>query len=217
MYTVPAFNTAAALGASWIWTRRSKSALYRTLSLVLLSSITVAYVANASFLAISSMNYPGGTAMTKFQEITANETRPLLIYADNLACQTGVTRFLESRSTSIQTRQKYTFDKTEAQSKLLDPLFWFQFDYALMEHQERCIGSWEVVDVVTAMNGIRLIRPETDLDSTGDIVDDILLGERHDLWHLWDEIGKIARERVTRGWWITVNIVPKIKILRRLK
>jgi alpha-1,6-mannosyltransferase len=217
MYSVPIFNTAAALGASWIWTRRSKSTLYRTLSLTVLSSVIIAYIASAAFLAISSMNYPGGAAISKFHDISANETRPLRIYADNLACQTGVTRFLESRSTKVDGQQKYNFDKTDTESQLLDPLFWHQFDYALMEHQERCIGSWEVVDVVTAMNGIRLIRPETDLESSGNIVDDILLGQRHDLWHLWDKVGKWARTNVTKGWWITVNIVPKIKILRRIK
>jgi alpha-1,6-mannosyltransferase len=217
IYVIPAFTAAAAIGASWIWNRRRKSILYQSLNLLLIGSVTASFILSSIELTISHMNYPGGEAMIQLHRITENSTQPMLVYADNLACQTGVTRFLESRKEKIKGQSKWSFDKTENETALLDPVFWHQFDYALVEHQERCIGKWEVVDVITALDGFRIVRPGMDIDSTGDMVDDILLRERHDIWQLWDRVGEVLRAKVTRGWWLSVRIVPKIKILKREK
>ena len=263
-YIIPLLTAVGSTGASWIWTRRTKSAVYRALSLLLLGSAAATLIASALMLSISSLNYPGGEAITRLHRLTRNEdSAPLRIYADNLACQTGVTRFLENRFERVQgesggsRQQKYTFDKTEgvdadyaagadgveggrqihsSSLRLLDPLFWRQFDYALVEHQERVIGAWEVVGVVAAYDGIKLLRPgmmKTNeehghvhghglgLASTGSEVDDLLLlndgNQRQDVWYWWDQLGTFARATVTRGWWISVRVVPKIKILKRIK
>jgi alpha-1,6-mannosyltransferase len=217
VYIVPAFTAVGAMGASWIWNRRSKSIVYSILSLLLLASVAASFAASSALLVISQMNYPGGEAMTLLREMTINSSQPLQVYADNLACQTGVTRFLESRKEKINGQAKWNFDKTENETSLLDPMFWHQFDYVLVEHQERTIGKWDVVEVVTALDGLRFIRPGMEMEASEDAVDNILLQGRHDMWQLWDRIGEVIREKFTRGWWITVKIVPKIKILRRIK
>jgi alpha-1,6-mannosyltransferase len=163
------------------------------------------------------MNYPGGEAINLLREITHNSSQPLYVHADDLACQTGVTRFLEARKDKINGQAKWHFDKTENETRLLEPLFWQQFDYALVEHQERAIGKWDVVEVIAALDGLRLIKPGMDMEGPEDAVDNILLEGRHDMWQIWDRAGEVMREKLTKGWWITVKIVPKIKILRRIK
>ncbi|KAF2281267.1 uncharacterized protein EI97DRAFT_463627 [Westerdykella ornata] len=103
------------------------------------------------------------------------------IYLDNLACQTGVTRFLEDHSVfspskiplttnaddvgnTVSTnldlpRRRFTYNKSTSPELLLDPLFWTHFDYAIMERPEKCIGKWEMVSTVFAYDGFRLLRP----------------------------------------------------------
>jgi alpha-1,6-mannosyltransferase len=51
------------------------------------------------------------------------------------------------------------FDKEENEEKLLEPKFWEQFDYALMEVPGKAIGSWEVVDTIYAFAGLEFLRP----------------------------------------------------------
>lgn len=215
IYIVPVITAVAAMGASWIWIRRSKTLLYRTLSLVVLGTVLASFAGSAVLLNISQMNYPGGEAIIKLHTVTNNVTEPIRIYADNLACQTGVTRFLESRKDRINGHSKWIYDKSENETALLSPLFWHEFDYALVEHGERTIGKWEIVDVINGIDGLRIVRPGTDMQTTGDLVDDVLVGERHDFWHGWDQLGEILRKKVTRGWWLTVRIAPKIMILKR--
>jgi alpha-1,6-mannosyltransferase len=146
---------------------------------------------------------------------TTNKT--IKVYADNLACQTGVTRFLESRGDNVNGIQKWSFDKTENATQLLHPIFWDQFDYAIVERPDKCIGKWEIVHVITALDGVRIVRPDTEVAPETNAIRDALLSGRQDFLDAWNRIGEIARQRYTRGWWITLAVQPKIKILRRGK
>ncbi|QDS67991.1 hypothetical protein FKW77_009286 [Venturia effusa] len=207
IYIIPALTAVSAIGASWIWTRRTKSFLYRSLNLILVASIAASFIASAAFSLISSLNYPGGDATLRLRSLTSAEPGPQKIYVDNLACQTGVTRFLESRSTLSNTGQrKWTFDKTENQTTLLSPTFWDQFDYAIVENVERTIGKWEVVDTIHSFAGVQVVKPGDAL-GLGKVESSVL--------QYWDVIGVLVRGRFTKGWWVTLRLEPRLRILRR--
>jgi len=177
IYVVPPLTAAASLSASYIWTRRTKSLLYRLASLIILASIILSFVASTAMLLISSLNYPGGQALSQLHailETTAWPSEPtspyesLSVHMDVLSCMTGVTRFQELPSRNIplsslpninnRTVQLF-YDKTEDEEELLSPSFWEKFDYALMEEPGKAIGKWEVVGTVFAYAGIELLRP----------------------------------------------------------
>ncbi|TVY33942.1 Dol-P-Man:Man(7)GlcNAc(2)-PP-Dol alpha-1,6-mannosyltransferase, partial [Lachnellula subtilissima] len=164
IYVVPALTAAAALPASYIWTRRSKSWLYILSSALLAASIAGSFVASTCMLLISSLNYPGGDALTSVHSIlhrTADNPQNITIHMDVLSCMTGVTRFQQLPS-PYTLNGKHTFiyyDKTENGTTLLDPGFWAQMDYALMEEPGKVIGKWEVLDTVYAYTGIEILRP----------------------------------------------------------
>ncbi|KAL8677861.1 MAG: hypothetical protein Q9186_005747 [Xanthomendoza sp. 1 TL-2023] len=172
IYIIPPFLTAAALGANWIWTRRSKSMLYRILSLALAASVLASFAASAFMLAVSRLNYPGAEALDRLHvlvpEHLSKERHPVgrrerivNVHMDTLSCMTGITRFLQqrpappladlesaARTDDIAGGLFWVYDKTEEEERLLDPVFWERFEWVLAERVERVIGRWEVVETV---------------------------------------------------------------------
>lgn len=178
IYVVPPLTAAASLPASYIWTRRAKSILYRLGSLLIIASILCSFAASTGMLLISSLNYPGGEALSKLHTILRRTPWPepssestianIDIHMDVLSCMTGVTRFQEIPWRGLNQASfplingrpvALHYDKTEDEDVLLRPEFWDQYDYALMETPERAIGKWEIVDTVFAYAGIEFLRP----------------------------------------------------------
>lgn len=129
---------------------------------------------------------------------------------DNLACQTGVTRFLEKPNGN------WTYDKTEDEQTLLDPAFWQRFDYVLAEKPERVIGSWEVLDTIYGYDGVGV-----DILGDGENAAPLMgQGQRkrggvNSVLSLYNSIASYASESFTKGKWVKVNMAPKIYILKR--
>ena len=168
VYVVPPLLAAAAAGAAWIWTRRSKLLVYRFLSLCLIASTLGSFGASFTMLAISRLNYPGAEALNQLHTVADGTKRTINVHMDTLTCMTGVTHFLESPSTkNILNATVWRYDKTEDPDRLLDPAFWLKFDYALAESPERVIGKWEVVDTVKGYAGLVLLKPGQSVDDTG--------------------------------------------------
>ncbi|KAG4437448.1 hypothetical protein IFR05_007053 [Cadophora sp. M221] len=168
IYAVPPLTAAASLSASYIWTRRSKSIVYGLSSLILVGSITASFLISTAMLLISSLNYPGGDALTQLHSIikthhtapssSSNTNTTLTIHLDVLSCMTGITHF--QQTTHLTPHLHLAYDKTESPPEvLLDPEFWNTFDYALMEEPGRAIGKWDVVGTVFAYAGMELLRP----------------------------------------------------------
>jgi alpha-1,6-mannosyltransferase len=206
IYTIPAFTAVAAGGASWIWTRRAKTAMYRLLSLGLIISTVVSFGISLASLYISSLNYPGGEALARLHGLAPKDpSLNIRVHLDNLACQTGVSRFQ-------QVQPSWWYDKTEDEAKLLDPLFWQQFDYVLTEQPERVIGNWYTVDTINGFAGVS-IRPSLE--------DDILpmpavLGRAGRTLHdVYSQVALIARQRFTKGYWPALRMAPRLYILKR--
>lgn len=222
IYTIPLLNAAAAAGAGYIYTHRTRSILYRLLTVVLLASIPIMFAASTAMAIISGLNYPGGIAITRLHAL-ANLEQPLVhVHLDNLSCQSGVTRFLQHRTgvlnitpdealaqTAGQTLWYY--DKTDDEERLLDPEFWLRFDYALAEHQEKVVGKWEILDTVYGYSGIRVVRPGTVLERECQDVGS------EGLCRTWKMVEGALREKIMRGWWVDVKMEPKIRVLQRQK
>jgi alpha-1,6-mannosyltransferase len=232
IYVIPGLTGVSAAGASWIWTRRSKSIIYALLSLVLAASILFSFAASTAILAMSSLNYPGGAALNTLHTGIVHPQKPHFdVYFDNLACQTGVTRFLEAHSApqtvldvleAQETLQQRTwaYDKTEDPAVLLDPLFWAKFDYVLAERPEKVIGSWAVVHVVYGFGGVKLLKPG---ERSGALVEevsgdvgtaDVQVDWTEKVAEVWRKMEGLLRQRVLGGYWFEVRMEPRIRILR---
>ncbi|OJJ74681.1 hypothetical protein ASPBRDRAFT_146863 [Aspergillus brasiliensis CBS 101740] len=238
IYTIPALTTAAALGASYIWTHRTKSLLYRLLSLAMLASTFASFLLSTFvLLPASSANYPGAHALNTLHAYAENTTSStdsssgsISVYLGNLACQTGVTRFLQHPSTSSplfsESLTPWHYDKTEDETTKSSPAFWSQFDYALVEPGEEtekilaasesasASGSWKVVDTVDGFAGLRIVRPGD--EAVGAVEEKIIayvLGDNG--VKLFEKGRGVVRDVITRGWWVEVRMEPKIRIMRR--
>ncbi|KAF1836684.1 hypothetical protein BDW02DRAFT_637714 [Decorospora gaudefroyi] len=233
LYVIPGLTGVAASGASWIWTRKSKSVAYAILSLALAGSVVLSFVASTAILGISSLNYPGGEALYALHNgIKHPSGQHFNVYFDNLACQTGVTRFLENHKgpqtvldvleaqDTLQSRT-WTYDKTEDPSALLDPMFWTKFDYVLAERPEKVIGSWAVVHVVYGFGGVKFLKPG---EESGSPVEPLYVetskAVTKDDWTTrvaatWRRLEGLLRDSLLRGYWAEVRMEPKIRILKK--
>lgn len=228
IYTIPPLTAAAAQGTAYIWTHRTKSIIYRLLSLgMVLSTLASLFLSTFVLLPASSANYPGAHAIHALHaQAQSSDSTTLSVYLGNLACQTGVTRFLESPqsvSSDIENPPTWRYDKTEDEKLKSEASFWDQFDYLLVEPGEgaKVIAlssvpqAWEEVEAVEGFAGMRVIRPgEKAVGAVEERVLQRLVGERG--VHLWEAARGFARRMVTRGWWVEVRMEPKIQILRRV-
>ena len=180
-------------------------------------------------LAVSRANYPGAEALNRLHILAGNDTGIVKVHMDTLACMTGVTRFMERTPPVLHDAQAafWVYDKTEDEAKLLDPLFWEGFDYALAERPERVIGSWQVLSTVEGYAGVAITKPEEDWEV---VVEDVRVlqkfwTERDGLGAVREWAGEIGLRRlrslmrrfVTRGWWLRMKMEPRIRILRRAR
>ena len=202
VYSIPAFTAVASAGASWIWTRRAKTIIYWVLSRVLIVTTLGSFFASLGLLLVSSLNYPGGVALQRLHAIEAGPGQS--VHLDNLACQTGVTRFLQTQST-------WTYDKTEGDESLLDPVFWQQFDYVIAEEPKRIIGSWQVVDTIEGFAGVTLRPNDDDMDSSR-ISGSDLVSRAQSAYYF---VGESVRAKYSRGYWPVIKMEPRLYILQR--
>lgn len=161
IYIQPVLTAVASGGASWIFTRRSKSSIYALLTLLLSVSIPLSFLASSSLLAFSAHNYPGGTALALLHDLVPVSSPPARVHMDNLSLQTGITRFQELHRD--EGRGSWYYDKSENETALLDPSFWEGFDYAVVENPHRAIGAWDVIGSVEAYAGVGLELQGTDI------------------------------------------------------
>ena len=206
IYSIPAFTVVASGTAGWCCARQGKSLLYRAMVLLLSVSTLACFGVSIVSLYISSLSYPGGEALHRLHTYAAAEANSSVrVYMDNLACQTGVTRFQ-------QVNPAWMYDKTEDENTLRHPDFWQQFDYVLAETPESVLGKWEPVEVVESFAGVTL-RPNRE--------DDILPLPHsyskvfYSLKSLYSSLALFFRDKLTRGYWPSIKTRPRIWILQK--
>ncbi|KAL4811285.1 Alg9-like mannosyltransferase family-domain-containing protein [Aspergillus unguis] len=245
VYAIPPLTAAAALGASYIWTHRSKSVVYRILSLGMIASTLASFLLSSFvLLPASSANYPGAQALntlhthvlTTAPKTTHQAPIPISVHLGNLACQTGITRFLQLPPQSDQTPVSLTYDKSPPPDlPAQKAAFLSRFDYVLLEPSDSELllslsGSeteyahsrsyaWETVDSVTAFAGLRIVKPGE--EAMGIVEEGILrwaLGEKVEelkVGESWRKVTDFLRG-FTKGWWVEVRMEERIRILGRV-
>lgn len=175
IYVVPPLTACASIGASYVTIHRG--IICRILLIIFGVSIPLSFVVSTSMLLISSLNYPGGSALYALQAHISKtaSTSPINVHMDVLSCMTGVTLFQQDHATpplytSIEkliipqpapanTAPQIIYSKAEDPSQLLRPEFWQHFDYVLTSTPEKVIGKWNVIETIYAYAGIEFLRP----------------------------------------------------------
>lgn len=180
VYIIPSLTAVAALGTAYLWTHRSRSLFARLATRALvISTLAVFCLSNFLLLPASAANYPGGQALDamRIQHSILHDTdlhsektnSPINVYLGNLACQTGVTRFLQQSPSS-----GWVYDKTEDKDVKSTSGFWDRFDYVVVEADYEAefmdvdetslrralpASDWERMLVVDSFAGISVLRP----------------------------------------------------------
>jgi alpha-1,6-mannosyltransferase len=210
VYAIPSLTTVTAIGANWIWTRRTKTLSYQILSMLLFSSILASFGASTAMAGISSLNYPGGHALSRVHQIAHGSRRIINIHMDTLSCSTGVTRFYQMPPPTTLLHEGQTlwiYDKSEDEQKKLDPMFWDSFSYVLAERPEKVIGRWEIIETIDGFAGIGLAKFRV-REAKVDL-------EVNDLKSLLKSLELWAKKNVTNGWWPMIKMEPRIHIMKR--
>ncbi|CRG92348.1 alpha-1,6-mannosyltransferase [Talaromyces islandicus] len=228
IYVVPALTASAAQGAAYIWTRRAKSLIYRLLALALgLSTLASFLISSLVYLPASAANYPGAHALqsvhyhaddttTTTTTTTTTQSR-IVLHMGNLACQTGVTRFLQLESSPSTA---WIYDKTENESLKASPEFWSTIDYALVEDvseiPEYTVDKWQTIDTINGFAGFRILRAGD--TAHGEIEANIIRAVAGDAGvALFERVRDgVVRRFVTRGFWVEFRMEPRIRVVRRI-
>lgn len=229
-YVVPSLTAAAAVGASFIVTRRSKSAIYAAASAGFVLSILASFAISFGMLVLSSLNYPGGDALSELYALTRQITPAVnlsyFIHADVLTCMTGLTLFGQNPSglplaTAAAFRPEVLeqasppvliFDKTENPTKLASHVFWKRVDYALTEDPSTVVGGkWQTLGVVHGYDGIEIFKPGRTPDDDTPKHNHKVLGRAALVHRVRD-----ALMPFTGGWWVGPRMSPRIHILKKV-
>ncbi|KAI1283322.1 Alg9-like mannosyltransferase family-domain-containing protein [Xylaria sp. FL0933] len=229
-YVAPPLTAAAALGADYIFCRRTKSLFFASASLMIVGSVLVSFAISTAMLIISSLNYPGGEALAAFKDLVTSspslDIQTASVHTDVLSCMTGVTLFGQhshwpqsdpsaSFHDDAAPAVSFTFDKTEDENTLRNPLFWEKFDYVLAEDPGKPLGPWETIGVVEGFAGFEVLKPGSSSSArNGDVESgsDRVLGRGALLGKVRDNVRK-----VTGGWWIGPRMEPRVHILRKMR
>ncbi|KAH6700141.1 ALG12 protein [Verticillium dahliae] len=150
-YAVPPLTAAAAQAAALTTARAAKSPLARLATAATTVAVLASAAAAAALLALSSLNYPGGEALSHVARVAALAPAPAdaaapapAIHVDVLSCMTGVTLFGQNPAGRpvllAPDAAALRFDKTEDAARLARPGFWLAFDY-LLAWDQPCRGG----------------------------------------------------------------------------
>ncbi|KAI0534241.1 Alg9-like mannosyltransferase family-domain-containing protein [Xylaria digitata] len=217
-YVAPPLTAAAALGADYVCSRYKKSFLFRAAALVICGAVLPCFVISTSMIVLSSLNYPGGEALSELKSLVTSSTsldiQTALVHTDVRACMTGVTLFGQHSDWPGESHNAVTFtwDKTEDKTTLRNPRFWEKFDYALTEDTQVPIGTWEIIGVVEGFAGIEILKPGSTVPGDVESGTDRVLGRGALLRRI-----KALVRKWTGGWWVGPRMEPAVYIMRKVR
>ena len=237
-YVVPALTAAAALGANYIFARRTKTVVNALFALMLPVAMLAALAGSVGMLLLSSLNYPGGDAVAQLFRLTQSSTAAVgetaSVHADVLTCMTGLTLFGQNPHGLPLAHGAPSplppgiapplllFDKTEDEADMAQPDFWTRFDYVLAEDPSKVTsGQWRTIGIVQGYDGIEVLRPG--VTAGGDDDDDV--ETTPEVASLQPPVlgrGRVVRSirnlvrSVTRGWYAGPRMAPRIHIMQQI-
>ncbi|PNH31869.1 hypothetical protein VD0002_g9046 [Verticillium dahliae] len=228
-YAVPPLTAAAAQAAALTTARAAKSPLARLATAATTVAVLASAAAAAALLALSSLNYPGGEALSHVARVAALAPAPAdaaapapAIHVDVLSCMTGVTLFGQNPAGRpvllAPDAAALRFDKTEDAARLARPGFWLAFDYLLVEDPAVVAGGrWETVGVVEGFAGVEVRRPGTNhVEAAAAPRPDPGPGPVVGRGRVVAAVREAVRG-VTGGWWVGPRMEPRVYILKRDK
>ncbi|XP_070157734.1 dol-P-Man:Man(7)GlcNAc(2)-PP-Dol alpha-1,6-mannosyltransferase [Polyergus mexicanus] len=128
IYVFPLLNVGAAVACHRIWENRAKTKWNGFLALVILSHVALNIVFSTFLLYVANFNYPGGVAITRLHRLEKNSIEPVHVHIDVFTAQTGVSRFAQTNTSWIYSKQEnLTVDDPEM----------LQFTHLLMEAKSK--------------------------------------------------------------------------------
>ncbi|PNH44130.1 hypothetical protein VD0004_g3510 [Verticillium dahliae] len=228
-YAVPPLTAAAAQAAALTTARAAKSPLARLATAATTVAVLASAAAAAALLALSSLNYPGGEALSHVARVAALAPAPAdaaapapAIHVDVLSCMTGVTLFGQNPAGRpvllAPDAAALRFDKTEDAARLARPGFWLAFDYLLVEDPAVVAGGrWETVGVVEGFAGVEVRRPGTNhVEAAAAPRPDPGPGPVVGRGRVVAAVREAVRG-VTGGWGVGPRMEPRVYILKRDK
>ncbi|XP_035732555.1 probable Dol-P-Man:Man(7)GlcNAc(2)-PP-Dol alpha-1,6-mannosyltransferase isoform X1 [Vespa mandarinia] len=106
IYVFPLLNVATAAACHRIWENRRKSPWNGMLSLIVIGHLVLNTIFSMFLLCIASCNYPGGLAIARLHRLEQNSSESVYVHIDNLAAQTGVSRFTQTNSSWNYSKQE---------------------------------------------------------------------------------------------------------------
>ncbi|CRK20080.1 hypothetical protein BN1708_012729, partial [Verticillium longisporum] len=200
--------------------RAAKSPLARLATAATTVAVFASAAAAAALLALSSLNYPGGEALSHVARVAALApavaTPAAAVHVDVLSCMTGVTLFGQNPAGRpvllVPDGAGLRFDKTEDAARLKRPGFWLGFDYLLVEDPAVVAGGrWETLGVVEGFAGVEVLRPGGH-DVEAAATPGPVVGRGRVVAAVRDAV-----RGVTGGWWVGPRMEPRVYILKRDK
>jgi alpha-1,6-mannosyltransferase len=154
-YIVPLWNILAALTMSQVYRNRHKSFLKH---IPLKFFISVMFMFSFAFVIcwthISSMNYPGGSAITRFHEIVKDQN--VHVHIDTYSAMTGVTRFTENRKDRlfyVTEKSIWNYSKNETLVKAED---FTTFTHLITSTPSLHSRNFEIIDKIQTFSGVEV-------------------------------------------------------------
>lgn len=157
IYAVPSIMLLGATGAAHLWENMKVKKITNVLCLAILPlSIMTSFFISMAFLYISRMNYPGGEALTSFNDmIVEKNITNATVHISIPPCMTGVTLFGELNYGVYG----INYDKTENTTLLQE--MWPSFDFLItheptasqLPFENKTTNHWELVNTTKMFTG----------------------------------------------------------------
>lgn len=157
IYAVPSIMLLGATGAAHLWENMKVKKITNVLYLAILPlSIMTSFFISMAFLYISRMNYPGGEALTSFNDmIVEKNITNATVHVSIPPCMTGVTLFGELNYDVYG----INYDKTENTTLLQE--MWPSFDFLItheptasqLPFENKTTNHWELVNTTKMFTG----------------------------------------------------------------
>ncbi|CAI4747753.1 BAQ_1a_G0046930.mRNA.1.CDS.1 [Saccharomyces cerevisiae] len=157
IYAVPSIMLLGATGAAHLWENMKVKKITNVLCLAILPlSIMTSFFISMAFLYISRMNYPGGEALTSFNDmIVEKNITNATVHVSIPPCMTGVTLLGELNYDVYG----INYDKTENTTLLQE--MWPSFDFLItheptasqLPFENKTTNHWELVNTTKMFTG----------------------------------------------------------------